>query len=75
MKNRKLRHVRAALKIALVSVICIGGIFTVREIYMDDPGKLLVEYMDHIEKQEYSQMYAMLDHEKSSIQGKELRLL
>lgn len=57
MKNRKLRHVRAALKIALVSVICIGGLFAVREIYVDDPGKLLVEYMDHIEKQEYSQMY------------------
>lgn len=45
MKNRKLRHVRAALKIALVSVICIGGLFAVREIYVDDPGKLLVEYM------------------------------
>ena len=51
MKNRKLRHVRAALKIVLVGVICIGGVFAVREIYVDDPGKLLVEYMDHIEKQ------------------------
>ena len=45
MKNRKLRHVRAALKIVLVGVICIGGLFAVREIYVDDPGKLLVEYM------------------------------
>ena len=71
MKNRKLRHVRAALKIVLVGVICIGGVFAVREIYVDDPGKLLVEYMDHIEKQEYSQMYAMLDHEKGNISTEE----
>ncbi|MGN8786009.1 NTF2-like N-terminal transpeptidase domain-containing protein [Blautia sp. HCP3S3_D9] len=71
MKNRKLRHVRAALKIVLVGVICIGGLFAVREIYVDDPGKLLVEYMDHVEKQEYSQMYAMLDHEKSNISTEE----
>lgn len=52
-----------------IAVLAAGGIFaglTVRERMREKkPEELLVEYMSHIERQEYDAMYAMVDAESS----------
>ena len=73
MKKRKKKSgwSRNGAKVLLGGVLCLGGILAVGELTTDAPDKVLTEYMDHIEKQEYAQMYGMLDQEKSNITSEE----
>ena len=50
---------------AVISVACVAGMLATKENTWRTPEELLVEYMDHIPKQEYEEMYAMLHIEAS----------
>ena len=78
MKKRKSRNKRkktrsrllwiasAAIGIAaVISAVCVAGMIATKKIAWRTPEELLVEYMDHIPKQEYEEMYAMLHIEAS----------
>ena len=78
MKKRKSRNKRkktrsrllwiasAAIGIAaVISAVCVAGMLATKENAWKTPEELLVEYMDHIPKQEYEEMYAMLHIEAS----------
>lgn len=64
-RSRRLWIVFAVIGTAVVTVtVCIAGMRT-KGSERKTPEELLVEYMDHIPKQEYEQMYAMLHIEAS----------
>ena len=78
MKKRKSRNKRkktrsrllwiasAAIGIAaVISAVCVAGMIATKKNAWRTPKELLVEYMDHIPKQEYEEMYAMLHIEAS----------
>ena len=76
MKKGKSRHKRkksrllwiasAAIGIAaVISAVCVAGMIATKKNAWRTPEELLVEYMDHIPKQEYEEMYAMLHIEAS----------
>ena len=78
MKKRKSRNKRkktrsrllwiasAAIGIAaVISAVCVAGMIATNKNAWRTPEELLVEYMDHIPKQEYEEMYAMLHIEAS----------
>ena len=78
MKKRKSRNKRkktrsrllwiasAAIGIAaVISAVCVAGMRATKKNAWRTPEELLVEYMDHIPKQEYEEMYAMLHIEAS----------
>ena len=50
---------------AVISAVCVAGMLATKENAWRTPEELLVEYMDHIPKQEYEEMYAMLHVEAS----------
>lgn len=50
---------------AVTAAVCVAGILATKENVWRTPEELLVEYMDHIPKQEYEEMYAMLHIEAS----------
>ena len=50
---------------AVISAVCVAGMLVTKENAWRTPEELLVEYMDHIPKQEYEEMYAMLNIEAS----------
>ena len=50
---------------AVISAVCVAGMIATKKIAWRTPEELLVEYMDHIPKQEYEEMYAMLHIEAS----------
>ena len=50
---------------AVISAVCVAGMLETKENAWRTPEELLVEYMDHIPKQEYEEMYAMLHIEAS----------
>ena len=50
---------------AVISAVCVAGMLATKENAWRIPEELLVEYMDHIPKQEYEEMYAMLHIEAS----------
>ena len=50
---------------AVISAVCVAGMLATKENAWKTPEELLVEYMDHIPKQEYEEMYAMLHIEAS----------
>ena len=64
-QNHKSRGAGIKLSVLLFIVIlsclagCVSYLMHVRELEREKPGKLLTEYMEHIEKQEYEEMYAM----------------
>ncbi len=64
-QNHKSRGAGIKLSVLLCIVIlsclagCVSYLMHVRELEREKPGKLLTEYMEHIEKQEYEEMYAM----------------
>ena len=66
-KNRKVLWI----SLAAVGVLAIAGGFLIREIRLEKPDELLVTYMNHIPKQEYEQMYEMIDAEASGNISKE----
>ncbi len=44
---------------AVISAVCVAGMLATKENAWRTPEELLVEYMDHIPKQEYEEMYAI----------------
>ena len=50
---------------AVISAVCVAGMLATKENAWKTPEELLVEYMEHIPKQEYEKMYAMLHIEAS----------
>ena len=52
---------------AVISAVCVAGMLATRENAWRTPEELLVEYMDHIPKKEYEEMYAMLHVEASTL--------
>ena len=64
-QNRKSRGagIKLSVLLCIVILVCLAGcvsyLMHVRELEREKPGKLLTEYMEHIEKQEYEEMYAM----------------
>lgn len=50
---------------AVIFAVCVAGMMATKENAWRTPEELLVEYMDHIPKQEYEEMYAMLHIEAS----------
>ena len=76
MKKGKSRHKRKKSRLlwiaiavigmaAVISAVCVAGMLETKENAWRTPEELLVEYMDHIPKQEYEEMYAMLHIEAS----------
>ena len=64
--NRFLWIVIAVIGIGLAAVaVCVAGMF-IKENNRKTPEELLVEYMNHIAKREYEQMYAMIHYEASN---------
>ena len=45
---------------AVISAVCVAGMLETKENAWRTPEELLVEYMDHIPKQEYEEMYTAL---------------
>ena len=65
-RSRLLWIVIAVIGIAaVISAVCVAGMLATKENAWRTPEELLVEYMDHIPKQEYEEMYAMLHIEAS----------
>ena len=65
-RSRLLWIAIAVIRIAAVSsAVCVAGMLATKENVWRTPEELLVEYMDHIPKQEYEEMYAMLHIEAS----------
>ena len=65
-RSRLLWIASAAIGIAaVISAVCVAGMLATKENAWKTPEELLVEYMDHIPKQEYEEMYAMLHIEAS----------
>ena len=68
-KEKKRRHknrgagIKLSILLCVVILICVTGcvsyLMHARELEREKPGKLLAEYVGHIEKQEYEEMYAM----------------
>ena len=50
---------------AVISAVCVAGMLATKENAWRTPEELLVEYMYHIPKKEYEEMYAMLHVEAS----------
>ena len=50
---------------AVISAVCVAGMLETKENAWRTPEELLVEYMYHIPKKEYEEMYAMLNIEAS----------
>lgn len=50
---------------AVTAAVCVAVMLATKENVWRTPEELLVEYMDHIPKQEYEEMYAMLHIETS----------
>ncbi len=59
-----------AMGIAVIGVVKVCGKIN-RDVVRTSPEELLVDYMNHIPKQEYEEMYAMLDIEASDNISKE----
>lgn len=69
-RSRLLWIAIAVIGIAVVTVaVCVAGMLETKENVWRAPEELLVEYMDHIPKQEYEEMYAMLhiEHREMSV--------
>lgn len=76
MKKEKSKHKRKKSRLlwiaiavigmtAITAAVCVAGMLAIKENAWRTPEELLVEYMDHIPKQEYEEMYAMLHIEAS----------
>ena len=62
-RSRLLWIVIAVIAIAaVISAVCVAGMLATKENIWRTPEELLVEYMDHITKQEYEEMYGLNVH-------------
>lgn len=72
-RNKRKKTRRRLLWIAIsvigmattTAAVCVAGMLITKKKTCKSPEELLVDYMDHISKQEYEQMYEMLDVEVS----------
>ena len=66
-KRKKTRSRLLWIEIAVIgiSAVCVAGMLATKENAWRTPEELLVEYMYHIPKKEYEEMYAMLHVEAS----------
>lgn len=74
-KNKKTR-VRLLIVMTIILVIVLGisvmlGIKLIKKAVRETPEELIVKYMEHIEKQEYDEMYSMIDSEENFSLSKE----
>lgn len=78
MKHRRKRRTKVNLLIVItilllimIGILAIWGMKQIRKVMRDTPEELIVEYMEHIEKQEYDEMYSMIDTEEDFYLSKE----
>ncbi len=74
-QRRKRRTKKKILGIVIiVSLVFLGTgvILLLRNIGEEKPEDLIVKYMNHIEKQEYEEMYAMIDTDNASNEEKKM---
>ena len=78
MKHRRKRRTKVNLLIVItmlllmiIGILAIWGMKQIRKVMKDAPEELIVEYMEHIEKQEYDEMYSMIDTEENFYLNKE----
>ncbi len=78
MKHRRKRRTKVNLLIMItilllmvIGILAIWGMKQVRNVMRNTPEELIVEYMEHIEKQEYDEMYSMIDTETDFYLSKE----
>ena len=64
-KKTRSRLLWIAIAVIGIAAVCVAGMLETKENAWRTPEELLVEYMDHIPKQEYEEMYAMLHIEAS----------
>jgi len=55
----------------IIGILAMWGMKQIRKVMRDTPEELIVEYMEHIEKQEYDEMYSMIDTEEDFRLSKE----
>lgn len=72
-RKRKKRDIGISViaSITVVTIIIAGGIKIGKDIMQEEPETLLLDYMKHIEEQEYDEMYSMLDSESCANIDKE----
>ena len=64
MKKKKRRQKKfkyAIISLSILVIFAVVGIFAFRVMTKEKPEDLLKEYMAHIEKKEYEEMYSMID--------------
>lgn len=78
MRHRKKRRTKVNLLIVItilllimIGILAIWGMKQIRKVIRDTPEELIAEYMEHIEKQEYDEMYSMIDTEEDFYLSKE----
>lgn len=78
MKHRRKKRTKVNLLIVttilllmMIGILAIWGMKQVKKVMRDAPEEMIVEYMEHIEKQEYDAMYSMIDTEKDFYLSKE----
>lgn len=78
MRHRKKRRTKVNLLIMItilllimIGILAIWGMKQIRKVIRDTPEELIAEYMEHIEKQEYDEMYSMIDTEEDFYLSKE----
>lgn len=64
-RNRFLLVATAVIGIVIIGTVIVAIIFSRKGIVWNSPEELLIQYMNHIPKQEYEQMYGMLNIEAS----------
>lgn len=64
-RNRFLLVATAVIGIVIIGTVIVAIVFSRKDIVWNSPEELLIQYMNHIPKQEYEQMYGMLNIEAS----------
>lgn len=69
--RRREKNKRGIIVCVAVIAVAACSLKVIKEIKKEKPEDLIVEYMNHIEKQEYAAMYSMVDIDSSLDIGKE----
>lgn len=65
-RRKKKNYNRIIISIIVMASIGILAVKIVRDIKEKKPEEILIDYMNHIEKQEYNEMYSMIDTDMST---------
>lgn len=71
LRRKEKKKIRRALLFLLGIILIIGGAGVAGNLMQEKPEKLLAEYMAHIEKKEYVEMYEMTDTDGKSSEQKQ----